>query len=70
VAARVGSRSANECFAKIFDAARSPAAGAKLPRAKTVVSECAVMLSASSACLHVFADGACCLGYVGVGLGV
>jgi hypothetical protein len=34
----VGSRSANECFAKIFDAARSPAAGAKLPRAKTVVS--------------------------------
>jgi hypothetical protein len=38
VAARVGSRSASECFAKIFDAARSPAASAKLPRAKTVVS--------------------------------
>jgi hypothetical protein len=50
VAARVGSRSANECFAKIFDAARSPAAGAKLPRAKTVVSA----PSCCTHCLHVW----------------
>jgi hypothetical protein len=41
VAARVGTRSASECFAKIFDAARSPAASAKLPRPKTVVSAAA-----------------------------
>ncbi len=59
VAARVGSRSASECFAKIFDAARSPAPGAKLHRSKIEVSSAFVLLCANKHPVQWAQSGVC-----------